>query len=232
MKKERKTIYFSSSRGKYGCFSNFARYPVKIDGLVWPSTEHYCQAQKFKDPGRREAIRKAKTPAEAARMGRNRRWRIRPDWDRLRWQVMRKAVKAKFDQHPELAKILVETRQDTIVERNPRDAYWGDGGDGRGQNGLGQILMGVRVHHFVVRSLRRLYEPLHQVLADERLVNRVQRSSQNSYLLDEARQVIRACEDDDPFAEEVAKAPILAQALRLVYRRLLEQDEADRRGIQ
>jgi N-glycosidase YbiA len=31
-----------------------------------------------------------------------------------------------------------------IVEHTENDAYWGDGGDGSGQNKLGQILMEVR----------------------------------------------------------------------------------------
>ena len=31
-----------------------------------------------------------------------------------------------------------------IVEHTEKDRYWGDGGDGSGQNRLGQILMRVR----------------------------------------------------------------------------------------
>ena len=145
MNRKRTTLYFDSTHGRYGGFSNFARYPVKIGGVVWPTTEHYFQAQKFKDPRRREAIRRAKTPWEAARLGRNRRWRLRPDWESVKIQVMREAVAAKFEQHRELADILIDTGASELVERSDKDAFWGNGGDGRGRNELGKILMQVRL---------------------------------------------------------------------------------------
>jgi N-glycosidase YbiA len=53
-------------------------------------------------------------------------------------------VWTKFNQHPRLAAMLVETGDAEIVEHTENDAYWGDGGDGKGLNRLGQILMQVR----------------------------------------------------------------------------------------
>ena len=41
------TIRFFSKSDRYREFSNFANYEVLIDGYVWPTTEHYYQAQKF-----------------------------------------------------------------------------------------------------------------------------------------------------------------------------------------
>jgi predicted NAD-dependent protein-ADP-ribosyltransferase YbiA (DUF1768 family) len=49
------TIRFFSKSDRYRDFSNFANYPVKIDGVIWPTTEHYYQAQKFEDPERQVA---------------------------------------------------------------------------------------------------------------------------------------------------------------------------------
>jgi ribA/ribD-fused uncharacterized protein len=40
--------------------------------------------------------------------------------------------------------VLLGTGDAKLVEHTERDAYWGDGGDGSGQNRLGQILMQVR----------------------------------------------------------------------------------------
>jgi ribA/ribD-fused uncharacterized protein len=57
---------------------------------------------------------------------------------------MRKAVLAKFEQHPDLAALLVATGDARIVEHTDADSFWGDGGDGSGQNMLGRILMDVR----------------------------------------------------------------------------------------
>lgn len=127
-----------------GCFSNVAAYPIQLDGKLWPTSEHYFQAQKFLDPGHQEQIRKANSPMIAARMGRNRKKKLRRDWESVKVEVMRKAVPAKFTQHAELRTILISTGDAKIVEHAERDSYWGDGGDGSGQNVLGRILMEVR----------------------------------------------------------------------------------------
>jgi ribA/ribD-fused uncharacterized protein len=57
---------------------------------------------------------------------------------------MREAILAKFRQHDDLRLVLLATGNAEIVEHTERDAYWGDGGDGRGRNILGRILMSVR----------------------------------------------------------------------------------------
>ncbi len=129
----------------YGCFSNFAPYPVRLDRVKWATTEHYFQAQKFAHEAAREAIRlTAASPMQAARMGRSRSRALRADWDAVKVDVMREAVWAKFSQHSDLRRALLWTGDATIVEHTARDAFWGDGGDGHGQNMLGRILMEVR----------------------------------------------------------------------------------------
>ena len=39
-------IHFYSTTGEYGCFSNFYRSRVTIDGKTWRTSEHYFQAQR------------------------------------------------------------------------------------------------------------------------------------------------------------------------------------------
>jgi len=39
-------------------FSNFQMTPITIDGIVWPSVEHYYQAMKSEDPIEQSKIRK------------------------------------------------------------------------------------------------------------------------------------------------------------------------------
>lgn len=60
-------IKFYSTRGEYGCFSNFSRHPIKLDGNLWPTSEHYFQAQKFAGTKYESMVRKSKSPMEAAR---------------------------------------------------------------------------------------------------------------------------------------------------------------------
>ncbi|MFM7980482.1 MAG: hypothetical protein ACKPKO_14305 [Candidatus Fonsibacter sp.] len=40
-------IHFYKESDAYGEFSNFARYPIVIEDVMWYSSEHYVQAMKF-----------------------------------------------------------------------------------------------------------------------------------------------------------------------------------------
>jgi len=139
-------IKFYSTGDEYGEFSNFAHFPIRLKGRTWPTTEHYFQAQKFAgtDDAHAEAIRKAGSPMIAARMGRDRKKKLRRDWESVKVSVMREALLAKFEQHPQLRELLLSTADAKLVEHTERDDYWGDGGNGSGRNMLGQLLMEVR----------------------------------------------------------------------------------------
>ena len=69
---------------------------------------------------------------------------IRLDWDDVKDDIMRTALLAKFSQHDELRQLLLDTGKADLVDHTEEDSYWGDGGDGSGQNVLGKILMETR----------------------------------------------------------------------------------------
>lgn len=137
-------IYFYSTRSEYGSFSNFSHHGFELDGEHWLTTEHYFQAQKFPETEHCEQIRQAKTPKDAAKMGRERSRPLRQDWEKVKDDIMRKAVLCKFETHADIREILLATGDEEIVENAPGDYYWGCGKDGSGKNMLGQILMEVR----------------------------------------------------------------------------------------
>ena len=140
-------IYFYSTRTQnYGCFSNFSRHGFKLDELWWVTSEHYFQAQKFvdTDPAWFDKIHSAKTPKEAAKMGRNRSHPLRSDWEQVKDEIMQRAVLQKFKTNANIREILLATGDELIVENAPHDYYWGCGKDGSGKNRLGEILMAVR----------------------------------------------------------------------------------------
>jgi hypothetical protein len=137
-------IRFYRVSDEYGCFSNFSPHPIRLGGKVWPTSEHYFQGQKFEDEQHREAIRKANSPMIAARMGRDRKKKLRRDWESAKVGVMTDAVRAKFEQHDEIRAVLLGTGEAKLIEHTDNDSYWGDGGDGKGRNMLGQVLMRVR----------------------------------------------------------------------------------------
>ena len=137
-------LYFYRVSDPFGDFSNFSPHPVTLRGRVWPTVEHYFQAQKFADTEHEEAIRCARSPMIAARMGRDRSKPLRADWESVKDYIMREGVRAKFTEHAALRSLLLSTGEARIVEHTRNDSYWGDGGDGSGKNRLGKILMEVR----------------------------------------------------------------------------------------
>jgi N-glycosidase YbiA len=138
-------IYFYSNREfPYGAFSNFSAHGFELDGHYWPTAEHYFQAMKFEDADYRAKIRAAKAPKLAADMGRDRSRPLRPDWEVVKVDVMRRALRAKFISHADLRDLLLSTGEEEIIENAPGDYYWGVGADGSGKNMLGKLLMELR----------------------------------------------------------------------------------------
>jgi len=139
-------IFFWRQRDKYGFMSNFYRASVTIDGLTYPTVEHYYQAFKAQHQDDLFAeIVTAPTPLAAKKLGK--KALLPANWDEMKFAVMLQGVKAKFDQHPDLAHALLATGNALIYEDSPYDIIWGTGeagGVGTGQNLLGQVLMTVR----------------------------------------------------------------------------------------
>lgn len=139
-------IYFYLPREEWGFLSNFSAHGVELDGLYYPTVEHFFQAAKFTetDPLHAEAIRGARKPRDAANMGRDRGHPLRSDWESVKDDIMRRGVRCKFRTHPEIRELLLATGDEELVERSPVDYYWGCGENGTGLNRLGAILMEVR----------------------------------------------------------------------------------------
>ena len=137
-------ITFYAATGTYGCFSNFSIHPFKLDGHLWLTAEHYFQAQKFPGTPHADKIRQASWPRQAANWGRQKSQPLRPDWEEVKEDVMRRAILAKFTAHKGIRDVLLATGDEEIVETAPDDYFWGGGKKGTGKNRLGHILMDVR----------------------------------------------------------------------------------------
>jgi ribA/ribD-fused uncharacterized protein len=138
------TIYFYSTTDPHGFLSNFSPHGFHLDGHHWPTVEHYFQAQKFVGTPQEGRIRRAASPKEAKRLGRDRSVPLRPDWESVKDDVMRQAVLRKFETHADLRELLLASGDEELVENAPNDYYWGCGADGSGKNRLGHILIEVR----------------------------------------------------------------------------------------
>jgi N-glycosidase YbiA len=142
----RRAIFFFSRNSEFSAFSNFAPYGFEQEGIFWPTVEHYFQAQKF--PGAhmapyRDRIRGAPSPQAAKVLGRSEKFPLRSDWDRVKENIMRHALRRKFE-NPELRTLLLSTGKRLLVEDSPYDSYWGRGKSGNGRNRLGVLLMELR----------------------------------------------------------------------------------------
>lgn len=115
-----------------------------MDGKNWPTAEHYFQAKKFIYVEIQEEIRNMNSPMEARNRGKDITLPLRADWVKIRDNIMREAIFAKFTQHPDLLNLLKNTGTAYLVEHTKNDSYWGDGGHGRGMNMLGRILVETR----------------------------------------------------------------------------------------
>jgi len=139
------TLEFNSKSASYSELSNFHWSPFTLEEKVWPTVEHYFQAQKFPaDPTLQERVRAAKTALGAKRLGRTKTTAFRSDWETVKDEVMEKGIKAKFQQNPVLATRLLDTGDYWLIEKSRSDSYWGSGPNGCGLNKTGRILMKIR----------------------------------------------------------------------------------------
>jgi N-glycosidase YbiA len=139
-----KEIKFYEAEDPYGYFSNFALYPLELNGKTWPTSEHYYQAQKVVGTEWEENIRLCATPLEAFEMTRLPEFPERADWVDVKDAAMYEAVYAKFTQHEDLQKKLLDSGDAVLIEDSPVDYYWGCGSEGTGKNMLGKTLMEIR----------------------------------------------------------------------------------------
>lgn len=155
------------SKGEYRFMSNMFVAPFEIDGMTFPTVEHYYQwskavlfegkdsetAKKMMKPPRNKEYTEAKS---VKALGSKVKDFSDAKWDEVKTAIMEKALRAKFvnPTHGLLEKLLA-TGERPIGEANPRDKYWGIGTSAdtadaknpskwKGQNELGKLLMALR----------------------------------------------------------------------------------------
>ena len=133
-----------SFTGEYAFLSNFSSSIVELDGRYYPTVEHAYQAAKSLDKqDRAKILLLGSTEAgKAKRLGRT--FRLRPDWDDIRVDVMYTLLCQKFKRNSGLGIWLVETGDAELIEGNHwGDTFWGVC-NGIGDNMLGNLLMARR----------------------------------------------------------------------------------------
>lgn len=137
----------------FGGLSNMASgYPLHINGVRILTTEALYQACRFPHmPEIQREIIGQHSPMTAKMRSKPHRKATRPDWDDVRYKVMRWCLRVKLAQnYEEFGRLLLATRDRPIVEQSRKDDYWGAkradeyGNTLIGQNVLGRLLMELR----------------------------------------------------------------------------------------
>ena len=136
------TIKFYKIKDPHGYMGNFWKARFFVYGRWWDNVEAAFQAQKTPVEAEVLAIQNASKPMEARNLGQ--KCVLRENWDEIKRSVMKECCMAKFLQHADLRKQLIETGNEDLIEDSKIDWWWGCGADGKGRNELGKILMEVR----------------------------------------------------------------------------------------
>jgi ribA/ribD-fused uncharacterized protein len=137
------------------CFSQWYPAAFVVDGIKYPTAEHWMMAKKallFKDAEQYENILLTDSPAKAKKSG-----RLVKNFDDKIWKAnaddfVVEGNKHKFSQHNDMKEFLLNTNNSIIVEASPFDKIWGIGTKThetnpfkwKGTNLLGFALMQVR----------------------------------------------------------------------------------------
>jgi ribA/ribD-fused uncharacterized protein len=139
-------------------FENGYDAKIVVDGVTFPTVEHYYQLSKakfFGDADAEKKIMKTPSPKSVKTYGKKVKNFDEEKWNERKVEAMRIGLRAKFSQHPELKDLLVSTKDRPIGEADPRDKYWsiGTGADTAkakdpskwpGKNMLGKLLTELR----------------------------------------------------------------------------------------
>ena len=152
-------IGFWHEYDEYGCLSNWYNAEFEYAGKHFVSVEQFMMYHKlltFRQYDLADQVMKTIDPAEAKKIGRthfdNFDDRL---WTRISSTIVKRGVRAKFVQNPDLMEELLSTGNAVLAECSPYDKVWGIGlapDDERvydtrkwdGKNKLGRILMILR----------------------------------------------------------------------------------------
>lgn len=134
---------------RYGFLSNFyIGDPIDMgDGFgLYQTGEHAFQAYKAAKVWEFADI--ASAPGPGAAKSRGRACTLRPDWEAVKYDVMRAVLTAKFATWRAEAQMLLDTGDAYLVEGTDwHDRVWGiDNRTHSGRNWLGELLMARRAH--------------------------------------------------------------------------------------
>ena len=137
--------------------SNWHEASYELDGIIFPTSEHglmYVKAQYFEDEKMMKEIPVCGSARKAKSLGRKVKGFDAKLWSKNSADLFFPHLVAKFEQNPDLKKVLLETAPLLLAEASPYDRIWGIGYRKKdainvskkkwGENRLGKLLVRVR----------------------------------------------------------------------------------------
>lgn len=157
----RNEIRFYRASGQWGFLSNLYRMPVAFwlpeefdgAGCIFRRAAYFKTteaAYQYGKPAKQEVadwIVSAPAPHLCAAAAHGLFvFDVRPDWNAVKVDRMRRVLRIKFDrcEQYELWRQLQATGDAELIEESKTDAFWGIGKKGNGKNMLGKLLMELR----------------------------------------------------------------------------------------
>jgi type I restriction enzyme S subunit len=146
-----KSVVFCKTHEPFGGLSNMAAgFPLDVNGIPIRTSEALYQACRFPHlPEVQRLIIEQASPMAAKMKSKPHRENSRPDWDRVRVDIMHWCLHVKLAQNWEkFSALLLETGEHSIVEMSRKDPFWGakmvDEQTLVGLNVLGNLLIELR----------------------------------------------------------------------------------------
>ncbi len=138
------SIYFYTP--KYFVLDNFSAHVVKVWGEVFQTSEHAYQWKKYciSQPDIAREILIATSPDQVKKISDSHKDVVDAGFHDKKVAIMEEILRAKFEQHEKVQRILKETGSKLVIENSPMDDFWGIGSEGNGQNMLGKLWMKIR----------------------------------------------------------------------------------------
>lgn len=125
--------------------SNFSSFSLIWEGWRFDTSEAAYHWEKFPhNPSVGMSIIAARSAHEAFQVANKFKHLRRADWDNVKFDIMKKILHAKADQHEYVKRKLLATGDRELIEDSWRDDIWGIGPNKDGQNMLGKLWMEVR----------------------------------------------------------------------------------------
>ncbi len=129
-------------------FSAYSAHAIEYKGSVYPTVEHAYHCQRYVDQDIVAEIQNARSPYRAWEISQTYKQRQLQNFSDRKREVMKALCRTKFEQHEDVRRALLESRDSIIVKHittGPKaDGFWDDGTDGRGRNEVGKIWMEIR----------------------------------------------------------------------------------------